>query len=247
MTPREQIPLEKWAALLAHHQHFGPGNEGEVLSRLGVSDDAFLAASLEWSGELGRAAGQGKSEIVASFAAALKQTKERLARNKPSIESLGAIAPKQEWRVDATSADAVALSEDDVLPFGEQPSAPFRAALASGAAGLPAADVGETGVVPALLVDVNETLPFGLPAVDDQAAGAATKLSLEQYASLCAELAVYPQRGDSIRQRYGFRNSEEQVKEDRAWSTQLAGDAARTREWQALVRHYQTWLLRNPR
>ncbi len=234
------IPLERWAELLAHHQHFAPGREAEVLARLGVAQASFLAASIAWSAELGRAAGKDP-ELVARFARALTDAKERLARDEPAIESLGPLERKLEWQVDATSADTPALT-GEALPFGTLHSPEFAAALARGAAALAPAGVGETGAMPAVLVDMNATLPFGSPAVASD-----PKLTLEQYASLCAELSIYPQRVASIRSRYGFRGGDDQLDEDNAWSTRLAADPASAREWQRLVRHYHAWLLRNPR
>jgi hypothetical protein len=102
-------------------------------------------------------------------------------------------------------------------------------------------------MLPGVLVDTHETLPFGSSIADDLRAEIATRLGVEQYASLSAELAVYPQRDDAVRQRYGFRNAEEQRREDEAWAAQFRLDPALARRWQDLVGQYQAWLLNNPR
>ena len=76
------------------------------------------------------------------------------------------------------------------------------------------------------------------PALPFAPAGGATVLSLEQHASLCAELAVFPQRQEVIFKRYGLAGLRERQAEDVAWRERLQQNAAAHQEWQARYRAY---------
>jgi hypothetical protein len=245
-TSQSKITMEQWVEILAHQQHFGEGHGSEVLRRLGVSDSAFLEASMEWSAALGKSAGTSDDTMLSAFTKTLKETQAHLERDRPAIESIGPETPQEQWRVDETRAHVPSLSAEDILPFAEQLSPAFVASLANPPPDSPATDVGAT-MLPGVFVDSHGALPFGPSIVDELRAEIATRLSVEHYASLSAELAVYPQRGDRVRQRYGFHNAEEQRKEDEAWAAQFRLDPALARHWQDLVGRYQAWLLKNPR
>ncbi|WP_437646550.1 hypothetical protein [Sorangium sp. So ce362] len=85
---------------------------------------------------------------------------------------------------------------------------------------------------------------LGAPEQDGAQDGAPA-LSLAQYASLCAELAVAPHARDATFRRYGLGTPRQQTIVDRAWQTRLLRNPVEYREWQALYEHYSRyWLAR---
>ena len=73
-------------------------------------------------------------------------------------------------------------------------------------------------------------------------AGDGARLTLTQYASLCAELAVQPEQDAAIRTRYWFDTAS--LERERAhWEARFAGDPALFAEYLAYFRHYRDWLM----
>lgn len=68
---------------------------------------------------------------------------------------------------------------------------------------------------------------------------AAPALTLQQYASLCAELAVFRDRTDAIFQRYGLADPRDRAAVDLSWKERLRRIPAENQGWQAL---YQRWV-----
>jgi hypothetical protein len=78
------------------------------------------------------------------------------------------------------------------------------------------------------------------PAAPASAEVAATsKLTLQQYASLCAELAVFKDRTESIFQRYGLATLRDRLNVDLGWQERLRQNPAEQAGWEAL---YRRWL-----
>ncbi len=69
----------------------------------------------------------------------------------------------------------------------------------------------------------------------------APELTLEQYASLCAELAVFPPHVEAIFQRYGLMSLQSRLTVDLTWRERLRRDVARHHAWQSLYQRYQTY------
>lgn len=63
-------------------------------------------------------------------------------------------------------------------------------------------------------------------------------LSLAQYASLCAELAVFPEKTEGIFWRYGLGADEKRSAVDAAWKERLRHEPAAYDAWQELYRRY---------
>ncbi|MGZ3419341.1 MAG: hypothetical protein ACXVEF_01035 [Polyangiales bacterium] len=73
-------------------------------------------------------------------------------------------------------------------------------------------------------------------------AGDGPRLTLSQYASLCAELAVQPDQDAAIRARYGFDTAN--LERERAgWEARFASTPTLFAEYLAYFRHYRDWLL----
>lgn len=63
-------------------------------------------------------------------------------------------------------------------------------------------------------------------------------LSIEQYAALCAEIAVFPDRGEAIFAQYGLGARKDRMTADLAWQDKLRADHALMARWQGLYLHY---------
>ena len=64
-------------------------------------------------------------------------------------------------------------------------------------------------------------------------------LTLAQYASLCAELTVFPEASEQTFHRYGLAAKPRRIAVDLAWQERLKRNAAEQVEWQRLYQHYQ--------
>ena len=74
-------------------------------------------------------------------------------------------------------------------------------------------------------------LPFAPAAVPT--------LTLQQYASLCAELHVFSDRAEAIFHQYGLGSPGDRTSVDLAWRERLRRNPAEHQGWQAL---YQRWV-----
>jgi hypothetical protein len=125
----------------------------------------------------------------------------------------------------ALLADLVAMLARGVLPFQSGGATGASAAAASASGGLPfqASAHGTTG------------------HTGDETPAGPSKLSLEQYASLCAELAVFPQHVEAIFERYQLLDLRERQTEDLGWQDRLRRNVAEQQEWQARYSAYFTY------
>jgi hypothetical protein len=71
---------------------------------------------------------------------------------------------------------------------------------------------------------------------------AAPTLTIERYAALCAELAVYPAQQEAVFQRYGLGDPRERAAADGAWKARLQRDPAEYQRWQALYQEHRARL-----
>jgi hypothetical protein len=136
------------------------------------------------------------------------------------------------------------------LPFGNAPSARFVAEMSAPRPGAPEAKVGgETlplGVD--LLGAMRQELPFKKSAAPSPAPVAAwPRLTLDTYASLCAELSVFPERGPDILKKYGIADEAGLRAVDREWAERLSTHPETQDLWQRKVGEFRAWLLRGGR
>jgi hypothetical protein len=68
-----------------------------------------------------------------------------------------------------------------------------------------------------------------------------TVLSLSQYASLCAELAVFPWAAEGIFRRYGLETPQHRHAVDAVWKERLQRDREQHQAWQAMYRQYRDY------
>jgi hypothetical protein len=70
-------------------------------------------------------------------------------------------------------------------------------------------------------------------------------LSLDQYASLCAELTVFPWAAEEIFRRYGLEASEKRYAVDAVWKERLQHDRKQYEMWQrSYWKHHEHWTKR---
>jgi hypothetical protein len=105
--------------------------------------------------------------------------------------------------------------------------------------------------VVAMMAMPDPSLAPGLIALDASAPAAPksaeSHLSVEQYASLCAECAAYPAEADAVCARYVVQDEPSRLALHAHWQQRFASDAALQRRWQELMDQYRTWLLSQPR
>lgn len=67
-------------------------------------------------------------------------------------------------------------------------------------------------------------------------------LSIEQYASLCAELAAYPAQSEQVFLRYHLLSAQDRAAADSEWRARLAKDPAEYKKWHELYWQYCAYL-----
>jgi len=72
-------------------------------------------------------------------------------------------------------------------------------------------------------------------------------LSLEQYASYCAELAAYPHHAAQVHARYGVASADQKTLLDDQWASRLKADPALLAQWQQHYAYTTQWLGRQGR
>lgn len=142
--------------------------------------------------------------------------------------------------LDATAAVLPVLRFSDPLPFGAQQSAPEAQVELSAPPSERSID--ETAMVAAIRF---ETLPFGPtgPTVEEHGVH---QLTIEQYASYCVELALYPDRQPEIRARYHIGSEAEHTKINRKWNNAIAASADTRTRFKEVFAEYRAHLLANP-
>jgi hypothetical protein len=132
---------------------------------------------------------------------------------------------------------------EEALPFGDDSRSDPRAELAKNVAHGTKLG-GMTGEVPAILSDGNETLPFldvSQLNIDDDIRDT---LTIEQYASLCAELTSNPTRRQHTFERYGI-DEESLAKLREAWDQHFTTSPKDKQRFDELFMRYRTWLSEN--
>jgi hypothetical protein len=142
----------------------------------------------------------------------------------------------------------------DPLPFGITLSSEFMASLSAARPAAPHYEVGETLPLGAnLLSAMLPALPFGHvgsappPVVPKPAPAPAPQLTLDAYASLCAELAVFPARTIDILRKYGVLDDTMKRELDQRWRDIFITAPPLRDEWQRKVASFGDWLRRGGR
>jgi hypothetical protein len=143
--------------------------------------------------------------------ASAERGREMLVAHAMPVELRLSYSSKAARAADPTTTLDAPLAPQVVLPFRASPPE-ARAALEQGAQPSPAAP----------------TSPYARPLC----------LTLEQYASLCAELAVFSAQRDEVFARYGLKHQAQRASIDALWKERLREDPALEREWERYYRQY---------
>jgi hypothetical protein len=253
------VTLPLFAELLATIRHFGAGKQLEVVERMGLRREQWEAASKAWMEDLAAELRAARGEDLAkAFGNAFGACQKRLADTLPELEALGprpvpspalpgalavpvggatGFAAGAAVDLDETSAVAV-LRDDPTLPF-VLPSFELDERLRVPSATPHQPQSGETTEVPTLRDDQQDpTLPFL------KVASMAGGWTVESYASLCAELAVFPEHRGRLLHRYGLQDDAARRALDAQWSGRMARDAALGNHFQQLYSAYREYLIR---
>jgi hypothetical protein len=138
-----------------------------------------------------------------------------------------------------TTTEGQRIDFGDALPFREGPSAAPPASVAEP----PHEAVGETAFFSGPLVD--EPAPFPLPEPTTEPLRALPPaLTLEQYASLCAEAAERPADAAAVCARYGVHDAAQLGMLDEGWRRRFLSDPSLHARFEQHVAHYRDWLAR---
>ncbi len=92
----------------------------------------------------------------------------------------------------------------------------------------------------------DSAMPKALPFSDNAPATEIPELTLEQYASLRAELAVRPETAQDTLQRYRLSPTAANRLDER-WSKRLVAEPPLQSRYDELISHYKGWLQKNSR
>jgi hypothetical protein len=154
--------------------------------------------------------------------------------------------------ISVSSRAAAGGSPIDPLPFGPTPSSEFVASLSAAKPTAPHSEVGETLPLGAnLLSAMLPALPFNRagspsPPVAGRPAPA-PQLTLDAYASLSAELAVFPAQAIDILRKYGVLDDTMRRELDQRWGDLFLIAPPLRDEWQRKVVSFGDWLRRGRR
>ncbi len=232
--------VRAFAALAARHDD--PfADRARVLAAAGIDAATWAQFRQSWSARLAAA---GAAELARAYADAYAAEQRRMERGASIAAPARSHGPERRdpsaAAIDRTG-DAVPALGGDALPFASEPDAANQVRVRF-AGSAPSAAIGETAEIGALTDDQLEALPFvaaPTAAEDDEP----PHLTLEHYASMCAELQVNPAHAEGIRRRYGLAELSDQQREDGAWAKRMAGDSRLTERWRQLVGQYQAWLV----
>jgi hypothetical protein len=142
---------------------------------------------------------------------------------------------------------ALRLRAADALPFGGSSGPSLAAGPTEQKPIGPPSGAGETlDVGVNLMAVMRATLPFA-EAPTGSGPVAVVGMSLQTYASLCAALAVFPDREAAIGEKYGVPSEAARVLVETDWRSRLEADPNLRAEWEQLFITYRDWLLRSPR
>ena len=131
------------------------------------------------------------------------------------------------------------------LPFGGAPSVEFMASLAAPARGAPPPAGGTTLPVGIdLMAEAKTALPFEKPPAAP-AKRVTMRLTLEDYAAVCVELALYPDRSQEVMKRHHLPDEATMRAIDADWQRRLAAHPDTHQRWSELYAAYRDRLLRS--
>jgi|SRR6185437_13537440 len=156
-------------------------------------------------------------------------------------------APPQNLATTVTGVTVPAALRSGALPF-KKSDTPSMLATPAEPRPQPPADAGggKRGLGGTQTMDgaalLKAALPFAGAPARKPSPPAFPQMPLRSYASLHAELAVFPHRAADVRKKYAVADETMQAALDRDWQARFDAYPETKAEWQRLVAGYQTWL-----
>lgn len=238
------VTLERYAEMRAEME-VGKLRE-EVLARAGLTINEWTVAQREWLEKMGTELERGRFELTNRYTQAFLERQRELKRPAAAAPALPPIVVPE-------PPSAAIKDEPMQLPAAGSPTPepPVRsttailsiAQLASLAKDpLPFRPTSDTSPLPRPRRPLDSALPFRAAAPNVSSAPAPPHrpptLTLDQYASLCAMLAVFPQQAEAIFAQHNLGAREDQLTLDHQWKERLRRDPTEYQAWSAL---YQRW------
>lgn len=85
---RMSIPADRYAEILAHVVHFGPGWTTDVVARFGYALEEWREIDRAWTNGLANETALDEPARILSFSATFHRRRARLAQEKPTVESI---------------------------------------------------------------------------------------------------------------------------------------------------------------
>ncbi|MRG93027.1 hypothetical protein [Polyangium spumosum] len=171
-------------------------------------------------------------------------------QSTPAAEPIGDTQPLpivedavQDAPVDLGTTGPIKLpaTHDLPLPFSDRPAPGFVEALQAPRA--PAPRTGITDATLPLQMDLMAQARAAMPFLEPSSMVDGPRLTLDAYASLCAELAVAPENRAEIFRRYSIRGDAAWRAVDQEWRVRLTERPEIQREWQGKYDRFREWLL----
>jgi len=231
--PRTSLPIARYGEVMAHVIHFRRAPRGAVLAALGVEPDDWEVSDATWRKALVDEAIEDERPVTAAFRDAMTPVLAQLKAERPALDTVARLPPEAPSAVGpvegAPANEPAPASEASPLPVEATPTY-----LIANARNIPSLDVVATDGEPPRPV----TPEASSGAVAPPAAGAPPPLTLQQYGSLCAEVAVFPDRTEAIFHKYGLGDLRDRRAADVSWQERLRRNPAEYQGWYAL---YQRW------
>lgn len=175
---------------------------------------------------------------ISPFASALPFDAGAPSRLEESAPSPPVVRMAKPSRLDRTADEVVSPFQSKPLPFQQpqQPQQPQAAPSPPAVEPIPPSTPSSSRGAPA-----SAKPPTSSPSEALQRP-ATRGLSIEQYASLCAELATYPAQTEQVFLRYHLVSAQDRAAVDSEWRARLAKDPAEYKRWHELYWHYCTYL-----
>lgn len=145
--------------------------------------------------------------------------------------------------IDETQAVSARPDPDPALPFADPGSADADAATDATPSGPPVWLDQAGGTQEITDEPAERPLPFSDQSARDDDEPPPSRLTLAQYASLRAELALEPERETSILRRYGLPDAEAFAALDAGWLRYLGRHPEEQAELDELLSRYRAWLV----
>jgi len=228
----------------------------DVLPRAGIASDEWTIAQHAWLEKMGTELERGRFELTNQYAKAFLDRQRALATPLPAPAPVMAsaaikvapVAPAEELLPSSISAPVIApvpplwKAHDAPVIMEDWPAPPINAefdgtvTLAPGLvrAALPFAQ-------PAVLPAPDPTPAPQSPSPQPVAAVLVEGLTLEQYASLCAEVDFSPARTEETLRRYQVTTAKK-AELDRDWQARFSADPSVSAGWREAYRLYFDFL-----